>query len=290
MVELLEPPVLPPLPAVEGLVVDHSAAHPALAKALALEYSDREVCHVRPLIPQSSATTDVATESLGQLLSNTWSRWLSPLMGKPTLNPSNREHSLDPDGHLTGLNDVGLLWSNMLLHRLQSPPQIFKQWAQCIKPGGALFFSCLGPDSAKELRVALERMGYESWDYADMHDLGDALVHAGFSDPVMEMEKITLTYQSAEALLQEWRTTETGYPLRKKGLEGAVPQSGLKTQRFLKALSTVLAENRAESQPLFSITLEVIYGHAWYVERKQKTTQATVAVSDIGGRKPRNMS
>jgi malonyl-CoA O-methyltransferase len=73
------------------------------------------------------------------------------------------------------------------------------------RPAASSSFSTFGPDTLKELRDAFAAAdGHEHVNtFVDMHDLGDALVHAGLADPVMEMEIITLEYASVE----RWRAT-----------------------------------------------------------------------------------
>src|SRR5690606_32574028 len=72
---------------------------------------------------------------------------------------------------------------------------------------GYLMFSCLGPDTLRELHAVYAALGWPPAGHAftDMHDWGDMLVHAGFAEPVMDMERITLTFATPERLLQEMR-------------------------------------------------------------------------------------
>jgi malonyl-CoA O-methyltransferase len=88
----------------------------------------------------------------------------------------------------------------------------------------------------------------------DMHDLGDMLVHAGFADPVMDQETLTLTWTSPEALLDELR-----------GLGGnADPRraAGSRTPRWKRRLADALAA-RADAQGRIALRFEVVYGHAF---------------------------
>jgi malonyl-CoA O-methyltransferase len=113
-----------------------------------------------------------------------------------------------------------------------------------LAPGGLLMFSTLGPDTLKELRAAAgaERVHR----FADMHDLGDWLLAAGFSAPVMDMETINLAYRDMTSLLADLRASgQTSAHLgRARGLAG-------------KGLRSALA--RAGTRA----TYEVLYGHAW---------------------------
>ena len=117
---------------------------------------------------------------------------------------------------------------------------------------GLVMLSTLGPDTLKELRASVgERRVHR---FMDMHDLGDRLVAAGFSAPVIDMEIITVTYPDTEAFLAELRATgQTGVRAdRPRGLAG---------RRFLARLHESLrAQVRGDRLPA---TFEVIYGHAW---------------------------
>ena len=93
---------------------------------------------------------------------------------------------------------VDMLWANMALHEAADPQALLGQWHSALKVGGFLMFSCLGPDTAIELRELYKQLGWPpaGHDLTDMHDWGDMLVQAGFAEPVMDMERITLTWDS----------------------------------------------------------------------------------------------
>ena len=78
-------------------------------------------------------------------------------------------------------------------------PRVFAEFRRALRVGGLVVFSTFGPDTLKELRAAFARAdGHTHVNrFVDMHDLGDMLVQAGFADPVMEMEPLTLTYADA---------------------------------------------------------------------------------------------
>jgi malonyl-CoA O-methyltransferase len=104
-------------------------------------------------------------------------------------------------------NTLGLVWSNLMLHWLDDPLPAFKELHRVIEVGGLLCFATLGPDTLKELRVAAQKVGAgdTAKRFLDMHDLGDMLVTAGFGDPVMDMEMVTLTYPTPRAFLADQR-------------------------------------------------------------------------------------
>ena len=89
-------------------------------------------------------------------------------------------------------------WSNLALQWVNDLPRAFAEFRRVLKVGGLLTFTTFGPDTLKEIRRAFARVdGHTHTNrFVDMHDIGDMLVHAGFADPVMDMEQITLTYET----------------------------------------------------------------------------------------------
>ena len=150
---------------------------------------------------------------------------------------------------------VQMVWSNMALHMAADPQALIARWHRALAVDGYLMFSCLGPDTAQELRALYAEQGWPPAGHAftDMHDWGDMLVHAGFAEPVMDMERITLTFESPARLLQELQELGCNlHPARFAGLRG---------RRWRQQLEALLARG-AESGRL-PLTFEVIYGHAF---------------------------
>ena len=117
-------------------------------------------------------------------------------------------------------------------------------------------FSTFGVDTLHELRVAFEGVdGYNHVNrFADMHDIGDMLVAAGFADPVMEMEKLTLTYDDVRAVMQD---------LKNIGANNAT--AGRATGMMGKAAWQRITQNyeKLRLDGKLPATFEIIYGHAW---------------------------
>ena len=172
---------------------------------------------------------------------------------------------------------VDMLWANMALHEAADPLGLLAGWHRALKVDGFLMFSCLGPDTAIELRTVYEQLGWPPAGHqlTDMHDWGDMLVQTGFAEPVMDMERITLTYDSSDRLLQE--LAELGrnfHPARFAGLRGRLWKAQL-----LDALSTHLV--RGDDGRL-SLTFEVIYGHALKPQPKIRVSaSSSVSVEDM---------
>mgnify|MGYP000364874172 CR=1 FL=1 len=116
-----------------------------------------------------------------------------------------------------------MLWANMALHMASDPQALITHWHKLLAVDGFLMFSCLGPDSLRELRDIYQALNLPppSHAFTDMHDWGDMLVQAGFAEPVMDMERITLTYETPARLLQELRGLGRNFhPARFAGLRG----------------------------------------------------------------------
>jgi len=152
-------------------------------------------------------------------------------------------------------SSVDLLFSNLMLQWCADPDAVFREVRRALRPGGLLVFTTLGPDTLKELRYAWSIDAYvHVHRFIDMHDLGDALLRTGFAEPVMETERLTVTYPDLASLQQELQGSGSCNLAagRRRGLGG---QHALLTAR-----------ERYESlrcRGVLSVTVEVIYGHAW---------------------------
>jgi len=176
-----------------------------------------------------------------------------------------------------GPNAIDLVWSNLALHWHPQPDRVFAEWRRVLRVDGLLMFSNFGPDTFKELRAAFAALDEtpHTLPFVDMHDFGDQLVEAGFSTPVMDAERITVTYGTVAALLADVRAIG-GNPLatRRRGLIGRAAW-----QRMVAALE---AMRGADGK--IGLTFEVIYGHAF--RPVPKTTAAGESIVRFQPRKP----
>lgn len=172
--------------------------------------------------------------------------------------PTPALHFVQADLADTGLPDqsLDLIWSNLALHWHPEPHLVLAEWRRMLKSDALVMFSSLGPGTFKELRTAIEAAGLETntMEFVDMHDFGDLMLRTGFSDPVMDQEIITLTYRTAEKLLEDIRSLG-GNPRsdRKPGLGGRAWRA-----RLIQAL-----ERQRHADGTIHLSLEVAYGHAW---------------------------
>jgi malonyl-CoA O-methyltransferase len=170
-----------------------------------------------------------------------------------------REHAVcaDPAALPLRAGACGLVWSNLALAWADDPAATLREWHRVLEVGGLLMFSSYGPDTLKELRAAFaaaDAAAPHVHPFVDMHDLGDALVAAGFADPVMDMEMLTVTYASAAALVADLRATgqRNAHAARRRGLTGRRAWAGM--------LAAYAARARAGRVPA---SFEIVYGHAW---------------------------
>ncbi len=153
-------------------------------------------------------------------------------------------------------DSVDIVWSNLALQWCNDLPATFVELQRVIKVDGLLMFSSFGVDTLHELRTAFHGVdGYNHLNrFADMHDIGDMLVAAGFSDPVMEMERLTLTYNDVRAVMQDLKSIGANNATmgRSTGLMGKVAW-----QRVTENYEKLRRDGKLPA------TFEIIYGHAW---------------------------
>lgn len=181
----------------------------------------------------------------------------------------------DADTLPLATNSIDLVFSNLMLQWSQDPDALLNDLTRIIRPDGLFVFSSLGPDTLRELR--------ESWaavdepihvnTFIDMHDLGDALVRAGFSDPVMEVEVVTLSYSSLDNLLNDLKGlgAHNVNSNRRRSLTGK--------NRYRAMHAEYEKKRQADRLPA---TYEVIYGHAWRptgIDRMKRTEDGEFKIS-----------
>lgn len=176
---------------------------------------------------------------------------------------------------------VDLLWANMALHMAADPQALIAQWQRAVAVDGFLMFSCLGPDTLRELRALYAAQGWPppGHEYTDMHDWGDMLVQAGFAEPVMDMERLTLTWSTPEAALAELRGLGRNlHPARFGALRGRRWRGRLK-----EALEGLRQPDEEGGQPgRIALSFEIIHGHAFRPQaRIAVAAQSAVGLDDM---------
>ncbi len=154
-------------------------------------------------------------------------------------------------------DSVDMILSNLMLHWCEDVSAVFAEVVRVLRPQGLFLFTTLGADTLKELRQSWQQVDQQAHvhTFMDMHDIGDALLVAGFRDPVMDMEMISLTYRDLQGL---WRD------LKQTGAQNALHarQRGLMGKQRWRAMCQAYADLRWPEGE-YPVTLEVVYGHAW---------------------------
>lgn len=169
-----------------------------------------------------------------------------------------------------------LVWSNLALHWHPEPHRVLAEWRRILKVNGLVMFSCLGPATMRELRLALVTADLHTQTpaFVDMHDFGDLLVENGFTDPVMDQEMLTLTYTTPQRLLEDVYTLG-GNPAQHR-------RPGLTSRAWRDRLYAALEAQRNESD-VIPLSIEVAYGHAWRAATHRTASGEThLSVSAIG--------
>ena len=149
-----------------------------------------------------------------------------------------------------------VVFSNLMLQWCDPPDSALAEARRVLKPQGFFAFSTFGPDTLKELRSAWGEADAHTHvnRFLDMHDVGDALMRAGFSEPVLDVERLTVTYADVMSLMRDLqsigaRNMTAG---RLRSLTGKD-----RLRRMRAGYETFRREGRLPA------TYEVIYGAAW---------------------------
>jgi malonyl-CoA O-methyltransferase len=157
---------------------------------------------------------------------------------------------------------VGMIWSNLALQWCNDLEHTFAEMHRILRTDGLVMFSTFGPDTLKELRQSFAQVDAFSHvnRFIDMHDIGDLLVHNGFSTPVMDMEYITLTYPDAPSVMRDLKAIGAHNVTqgRQQGLMGK--------NKWRKVIAEYEKLRRDGKLPA---TYEVVYGHAWKPQSRQ---------------------
>ena len=179
---------------------------------------------------------------------------------------------------------VDLVYSNLMLQWCGVPDGVFAECRRVLRPGGLLSFTTFGPDTLVELRrawAAADHDGVHVSRFLDMHDVGDALVRSGFAEPVMDVDRVTLTCAEVRDLMRDLKAigAHNAASGRRRGLTGK--------STFARMVDAYERERRDGRLPA---TYEVVYGHAWAPatsgRRADPLGVVRVPVGRIGRRQP----
>jgi len=187
----------------------------------------------------------------------------------PIKNTINRLFGMPPIGavcadieHVPLTSDaVGLVWSNLAIQWCNDLDRVFTEIHCVLQSGGLFMFSTFGPDTLNELREAsaADSDHVHVNRFIDMHDIGDALIRAGFSAPVLDVEHLVLTYDDVFGVMRDLKAigAHNATEGRRRGLDG---------KGFVQSLAARYEQFRTAGK--LPATFEVVYGHAWKSEAK----------------------
>jgi malonyl-CoA O-methyltransferase len=168
---------------------------------------------------------------------------------------------------------VDMLVANLSSFWCPQPMAMFAEFRRVLRPDGMLLFSTFGPGMMNELKTAWHSVDpdVEMPEFPDLMEIGDALVAAGFREPVMDMEVITLRYPDLEAMFKELEATGTSMLVRgwKKAHEAGSPLDG--------AYAPFLLDGK------YPLSFEIVYGVAFGPQEGQpvKTSGGDVATFSV---------
>jgi malonyl-CoA O-methyltransferase len=151
---------------------------------------------------------------------------------------------------------VDVIFANLLLPWIDEVGTLFAEAARVLRREGLIAFSTLGPDSLAELRAAWRSVDRDEHvnPFPDMHDLGDAAVRAGLRDPVLDVDRLAVTYATPAALFRDLTAVGARNTLRQRR------QSLTGTGRFAAMLGALETARRGDS---LHFELELVYGHGF---------------------------
>jgi malonyl-CoA O-methyltransferase len=197
--------------------------------------------------------------------------WLNRIF-KPTSTPTHYAICADAEAVPLADESIDLVVSSLTLQWC-NPERVAHEMARVLKPEGLFMFTTFGPDTLKELRTAFSKVDDHAHvnTFVDMHDIGDILLNAGFADPVMDCETITITYGELKTLMRELKGigAHNLLPNRERGLMGKTRWQQLEA-----------AYEKFRTNGKLPTTYEVVYGHAWKPQfSKRKTVDGQQAIS-----------
>ncbi len=151
---------------------------------------------------------------------------------------------------------VDVVFANLLLPWIDDQTQVFAEVARVLRKGGVFAFATLGPDSLLEIRRAWSKVDDNAHvnHFSDMHDLGDGLVNAGLADPVLDVDRLSVSYDNTEKLFADLTAMGGRNALRERN------QSLVGKQRF-RHMSDALQKSGTGGK--ITLDLELVFGHCW---------------------------
>lgn len=170
---------------------------------------------------------------------------------------------------------VDMIFSNVVLQWCNDLQGTFSEFVRVLRPNGMLLFSTFGPDTLRELRTSWSQVDGHSHvsPFPDMHDVGDAMVQAGLVEPVVDVDRLRLTYDDVPSLMRDLKTLGAHNVTRKR-------PRGLTGKGRLQAMCEAYESFRMEDEKL-PASYEVVYGHAWAPKQRQVDGVTCIPVDQV---------
>jgi malonyl-CoA O-methyltransferase len=153
-------------------------------------------------------------------------------------------------------SSIDILFSNLCIQWIADVPALLDEFRRVLRPGGYIAFSTFGPDTLHELRAAWAEADDTPHvsEFADIARLGDAMMAAGFRNPVLDVDRFTLHCTDATSLMRGLKSigATNADPQRNRGLTGK--------SHYRRAVD---AYERFRVDGKLPATYEVISAHAW---------------------------
>jgi malonyl-CoA O-methyltransferase len=175
---------------------------------------------------------------------------------------------------------IDLVFANLVLPWVVDLPTCFGEVNRVLRKGGAFVFSTLGTGSLATLRHAWAAVDEDPHvaEFADMHDVGDALVHAGLAEPVLDADTLTVTFSSAAKLY-----TDLSACGARNSLVGR--RGSLTGRRRFRRAESLIGKSRGDGR--LAVELELVFGHAWSTGPRPADGEYHLQPSQIGRRRHR---
>jgi malonyl-CoA O-methyltransferase len=169
-------------------------------------------------------------------------------------------------------NTFDLIFSNLTLQWCNDLNAALSEARRVLKPGGLYVFSTFGPDTLKELRYSWSKVDESNHvnRFIDMHDVGDALLHDGFAEPVMEAELITVTYNTVDEIMHDLKAI--GANVTAESPQNSRVGRGLAGKSVIQTVRQAYEQFRQNN--LLPASYEIIYGHAWKAKYETNARQS----------------
>ena len=193
----------------------------------------------------------------------------------------SRSSFVQGDAHQLPFADASfdIIVANQALPWATSPQPVFEEVSRVLRDGGVFAFATLGPDSFQEIARAWATVdsGAHVHRFPDMHDIGDGLVRAGLRDPVLDVDRLSVSYEDTDALFSD---------LTRAGARNVLADrtTGMVGKKKFRAMADALVATEAGGRIM--LELELVYGHCWGSGPKTDPAHYEIDANRIPRRRP----